>query len=240
MANPYFRFKQFTVYHQHCAMKVTTDACLFGAWCAHTLQKEFKKFLTVLDVGTGTGLLSLMVAQQNTVAIEAVEIDEKAAQQAADNVAASPWKDNIKVIAGNVFKTLLQPTYDVIISNPPFYENELRSVHAARNVAHHSQEFKLDDLFSLISQKLDSEGTFFLLLPYKRYAATEAFLKVYGLHLHQQIVVHTSRQHPPFRVLIKGGKTNQETESGTLYINESPNQYTPEFIHLLQDYYLYL
>jgi tRNA1Val (adenine37-N6)-methyltransferase len=241
MANPYFRFKQFTVYHHQCAMKVTTDACVFGAWCAARLQKDFKKFDTLLDIGTGTGLLSLMVAQQVQAQIDAVEIDEKAAQQAQENAAASPWSKNINIIHGNLFETLLQPQYDVIISNPPFYEKEWQSASKERNVALHSEALPLDDLFGFLQQKVASDGTFFLLLPYKRHAAIKTLFHKWNLHLHSQVVVHPSLQHAPFRLMLQGGKYSiREPEHSTLFIAEQPGLYTPQTIELLKDYYLYL
>jgi tRNA1Val (adenine37-N6)-methyltransferase len=99
MANPFFRFKQFTTYHDRCAMKVTTDACLFGAWVASTISKEQGIHQpNFLDVGSGTGLLSLMVAQKSKAFIDAIEIDKQAASQAAENIAASAWSNRINVI----------------------------------------------------------------------------------------------------------------------------------------------
>ncbi|HEX6333160.1 MAG TPA: methyltransferase, partial [Flavisolibacter sp.] len=120
MANPYFQFKQFTIYHDRTAMKVTTDACLFGAWAAQEIS-QMPNIATMLDVGTGTGLLSMMVAQQKALETDAIEIDPDAAAQASENIKASPWATRIHVIQQDVND--LQPgrAYDVVISNPPFY-----------------------------------------------------------------------------------------------------------------------
>src|SRR3954447_24140360 len=121
MANSYFKFKQFTIHHDRCAMKTTTDACLFGAWASAELHKkitEKKKqrglMPKVLDVGAGTGLLSLMIAQNNHVAIDAVEIDAEAAQQAKENVQASDWVEQIKVFKGDILN-FGPDEYDYII-----------------------------------------------------------------------------------------------------------------------------
>ena len=165
MPNPYFRFKQFTVFHDRSAMKVTTDACLFGAWCAEEVQNSRLKISSLLDIGTGTGLLSLMVAQKSKVKIEAVEIDGEASLQAAENVEGSPWKEKIVVTCGDIL--LFQPAtgYDAIISNPPFYEKELASQKQEKNLAHHSSHLSLSQLLASIQRLLTSEGIFFLLLP---------------------------------------------------------------------------
>src|ERR1700741_4578062 len=117
-------------------MKVTTDGCLFGSLVA-TLSKKEQPF-NVLDIGTGTGLLSLMFAQQQPHAhIDAIEIDKNAFEQASSNVSASPWHNRIKVLYGDARHFTFTTRYDVIISNPPFYENELKGNDDKKNVAHH-------------------------------------------------------------------------------------------------------
>jgi len=147
MGNPYFRFKQFMVYQDRCAMKVTTDACLFGAWCAMEIENAKLKIKNVLDIGAGTGLLSLMAAQRNRhITIDAVEIENEAAAQAQSNIEASPWRDRIHLYATDIrsFQSLVK--YDAIISNPPFYEKEIVSADREKNTAHHSTDLELEQL----------------------------------------------------------------------------------------------
>jgi tRNA1Val (adenine37-N6)-methyltransferase len=241
MANPFFHFKQFSVYHDRCAMKVTTDACLFGAWCAAELTKDSKKVHRILDIGAGTGLLSLMLAQKIGAAIDAVELDTDAAEQASENFAASPWSHRLQVMQGNILTTPLAHTYDCIISNPPFYEKELQSVDALRNLAHHSQQLKLDDLLTFIQQNLTEDGSFYLLLPYKRKEEASQLITKNGLHVASEVHVHQSEKHVPFRWMIKGTKKEVQQPTFTeIKITSSNNQYTEPFITLLKDYYLYL
>src|SRR5688572_28253839 len=158
MPNSYFKFKQFTVNRDRAAMKVTTDACLFGAWAARSArqsavgQSGSPGIHHVLDIGTGTGLLSLMMAQQINAEIDAIELDEDAFEQAQQNMASSPWHDNLFVIQGDAkdMAYVLGKEYDIIVSNPPFYENELESPDLKKNRAHHSAGLSLDELLSII------------------------------------------------------------------------------------------
>src|SRR4051812_47572749 len=114
MPNSYFKFKQFTVYHDRCAMKVTTDACFFGAWAAKELLESTNIATNLLDIGTGTGLLSLMIAQKNDLLIDAVEIDKEAAEQAKENISSSPWKKNIHIFNQDITKLKAECKYNII------------------------------------------------------------------------------------------------------------------------------
>ncbi|MEO8711563.1 MAG: methyltransferase, partial [Parafilimonas sp.] len=168
MPNDYFRFKQFIITQDKCAMKVCTDACLFGAWAAHNPQLEASN---ILDIGTGTGLLSLIYAQKNMHAsIDAIEIDEAAVQQARENFEASIWKERLHVYNTSIqqFATSSNKKYDVIICNPPFYENDLKSENKQRNLALHSDALTLEELISDVDLLLGDDGSFFVLLPFHR------------------------------------------------------------------------
>jgi tRNA1Val (adenine37-N6)-methyltransferase len=240
MPNPFFRFKQFTIHHDRCAMKVTTDACLFGAWCSRLiLEMPGKKNL--LDIGTGTGLLSLMIVQQNQVLVDAVEIEAGAAQQARENIAASPWPDAIRVWEADIISWKPDQGFDVIVSNPPFYENELQSEQAHKNIAHHSHALTLSQLLDTIQKRLNPDGRFFLLLPYKRHAEATQLMKEKGLPIHATTSVSQSVHHDPFRVLLMGGKNIPgKMMTGHLDIWDEHKNYTEAFIQLLRPYYLYL
>ncbi len=242
MPNPYFRFKHFTVYHDRCAMKVTTDSCLFGSWCAEEIKNASneEETKTILDIGAGSGLLSFMIAQKNNCFIDAMEIDKAAAQQAKENVAASAWNDRIYVHQINALEYLYLQLYDVIISNPPFYENELESPDNKKNTAHHGEGLKLSQLMALIKKQLVNGGSFYLLLPYKRKTELEKMIANENLFIEKRIIVSQTISHPPFRIMIKGNHFHSAIEEKQILITDNQKQYSVEFLNYLKDYYLYL
>jgi tRNA1Val (adenine37-N6)-methyltransferase len=220
-------------------MKVCTDACLFGAFVASKFQITNSRF-HVLDIGAGTGLLSLMLAQKNENAnIDAVEIDRSAAEQAKENFKNSPWKDRLHIhhqsIQGFGFNT-----YDLIISNPPFYENDLKSDNSKRNLALHSAALGLDDLLEVIKKHLGTNGKFGVLLPYHRSAnfINHALLK--DFHLMEEVSVKQTSRHPYFRSMLLFGRTKMQAKHSDLCIKEKNDEYSDEFKELLREYYLKL
>lgn len=224
-------------------MKVTTDACLFGAWAASEIEDCKLKIENVLDIGTGTGLLSLMIAQKNPdVDIRAIEIDEEAWKQAKENVDSSPWKTRIDVVEGDVKDYPFPEKFDVIISNPPFYEKEIRSETDNKNVAHHSKNLTLEELLDVIKNNLNGDGSFFLLLPYKRNEEIKKLFKDHELSISQILFIRQSINHDYFRIFLKGDlrTKEKETEFDEMSIWDEEQQYTPEFVRLLKDYYLHL
>jgi tRNA1Val (adenine37-N6)-methyltransferase len=240
MANSYFKFKQFTIEQDRCAMKVTTDGCLFGAWCAEEIGKIELEDSELLDIGAGTALLSLMILQKNKLHIDAVEIEKNAAMQAEENAAASPWPDRIKIIQEDILDRT-DKKYDLIISNPPFYENELRAASENRNIAHHSEKLNMRQLVEVIKKRLKQKGRFFLLLPSKRSQDVHALLEEQDLFISKQVIVRPSTKHQPFRVMIMGGQNNfGEPMFEELSIRDDDGNYTSGFVELLKDYYLYL
>jgi tRNA1Val (adenine37-N6)-methyltransferase len=241
MANPYFQFKQFTIYHDKCAMKVTTDSCFFGAWIANEIQNAEYKIENVLDIGAGTGLLSLMITQKNELSIDAVEIDKEASQQAKENIEASSWKNWIHISNEDILSFEPNKKYDCIISNPPFYENELASEQTKKNIAHHSEQLTIEEVLKLIKFHLQTKGIFFLMLPFKRKEEIERLLRKNELHVMHSVILSQSVKHSPFRMIIKGTtkKTIPENPTSIAIWNEQ-QQYSSQFVDLLKDYYLYL
>ncbi|MET0462415.1 MAG: methyltransferase [Chitinophagaceae bacterium] len=243
MANSYFRFKQFTVHQELAAMKVTTDGCLFGAWVAAQLEKGNSSAQTILDIGAGTGLLSLMLAQKTASTIDAIEVDMEAATQAMSNFTQSPWKERLKIIHQDIHQFNTPHDYPIIVSNPPFYEKDLTGKDPKKNIAHHHAGLLLQDLVKIIRNKLTSEnGHFFLLIPEKRLEETLTIIRQLDLRTYRICKVRQSVDHDFFRALIHGGNTEHDDKMlvEELSIRDSNNEYTEAFIALLRDYYLYL
>ncbi|MGZ3882139.1 MAG: tRNA1(Val) (adenine(37)-N6)-methyltransferase, partial [Flavisolibacter sp.] len=241
MPNPYFQFKQFTVYHDRCAMKVTTDSCVFGAWVARELAREETRTKRLLDIGSGTGLLSMMIAQKNEVEIDAVEIDNEAAVQSKENITSSPWKERIRVFNQDITLFKTDGKYDCIVCNPPFYENDLSSESKTKNTAHHSENLTLVEVVEFIAGNLNEGGTFFLMLPFKRREELKRLVEQNRLHLNTVLALRQSLKHGPFRILVRGSNSRTDTRNEiAVSIWDEDQQYTDWFVELLKDYYLYL
>lgn len=225
-------------------MKVTTDAALFGAWVSKQTETRKPGAETVLDIGTGTGLLALMYAQKNPEAnIDAIEIDEEAAAQALENVEAFPKKNRIQVINADARVFSFHRKYDLIITNPPFYENELQSDTVKTNIARHGKELSIKKMLNIIKDNLKPEGFFCLLLPFKRNAEIRGLLSEHGFTVPQMTFVRQSVKHDYFRIMLTGElrtEKKEQTRFDEISIWNERQQYTPEFEEFLKDFYLHL
>ena len=218
-------------------MKVCTDACLFGSIPPALPLRD----LRILDIGAGTGLLSLMYAQKHPDAmIDAVEIDPSTAEQAADNFAASPWRNRLKVYNTPVQEFKPPNGYDVIISNPPFFDNDLKSSDAKRNLALHSEGLSLEELVVSIDRLLKYDGCFGVLLPYHRTEYFEKLAVANDFYPTQKILVKQSPTHNYFRGILFFSRKKDIGFEKEIVIQDTSKKYTPEFVELLRDYYLYL
>jgi tRNA1Val (adenine37-N6)-methyltransferase len=239
MSNTYFQFKQFIIHQDRSVMKVCTDACLFGAWMADGGWSREPGVGSVLDIGTGTGLLSLMLAQKTGALIDAVELDENAAEQAAENFEAAPWKDRLQVIRADARTVHLGRKYDLIISNPPFFENDLKSVDTRRNLALHSEALSLEELLGVIKKHLADDGQFAVLLPYHRKEIFTGLAIDAGYFLAEEVSVKQTPNHPFFRAMLLFSSKKTGEKKNTIVIRRE-DQYTAVFMDLLKDYYLKL
>lgn len=236
MANPYFRFKKFTVYHDKCAMKVGTDAVLLGAWADTSFCRN------ILDIGTGTGIIALMLAQRSQATVEAIDIDKEACVQATENVAASPYTERIKVVhasCADFAASNQQKKYDLIVSNPPYFINSLKCPDNKRTVARHTDTLLLSDLIREAQTLLSPSGRIALVLPYERQEEVKALASANHLYICRQTDVIPTPGAAPKRLLVELSTTEENIKNrDTLTIEEARHQYTPEYIALTKEFYL--
>lgn len=241
MPNEYFQFKQFTVFQERSTLKVTTDSCIFGAWTAKKLAAFEYHVSGCLDIGAGTGLLMLMLAQQFAGSIHGIEIDKDAYEQATENIKTSPWYNRIQLFHNDAKIFSATQQYDFIISNPPFFENDLKSPVKKNNFAKHGDGLALADLLELVNRNLTQRGSFSVLLPIHRLDYFIAQAANHELFVQNQLLIRQSHTHPFFRAaLILNRKNSGIIKKEELTIRQTPDKYTVSFIELLKPYYLYL
>ncbi|CAI1930519.1 tRNA1(Val) (adenine(37)-N6)-methyltransferase [Serratia quinivorans] len=233
-----FTFKQFFVAHDRCAMKVGTDGVLLGAWAPLAQAQR------VLDIGSGSGLIALMLAQRSAenVQIDAVELDEAAAAQAHDNVLESPWSLRIQVHAQDIhhFAQHHAGQYDLIVSNPPYFEPAVACRDQARHNARYTETLTHDALLASAEQLIASQGTFCVVLPHDIGEAFETNAHRRGWHTAQRLNVSDRADTPMHRVLL--ALTRQPAEEATeqkLAIKLADGSYTDDFRRLITDFYLF-
>jgi tRNA1Val (adenine37-N6)-methyltransferase len=243
MPNDFFQFKKFKIEQEKCAMKVCTDACLFGAWVSEIVNRQSQIANKILDIGAGTGLLPLMVAQKsNQAIIDAVEIDKSAATQCSFNFQQSPWNERLHVHHSSIqqFNQSSNQLYNFIISNPPFFENDLKSKNTKRNIALHSDALSLEELLFAINSLLIEDGNFAVLLPFHRSDFFEKLVSKKNYFLQKKILVKQTPKHEYFRSMSFFGKQEMSKNISSIIIKDEENKYTGEFALLLKDYYLNL
>ena len=227
-----FTFKQFHINQQHCAMKVGTDGILLGAWV------DVSDYQRILDMGTGTGLVALMLAQrsQGHCQIEAVELDPLAAQQAQENFQASPWHNRLHLTRQDV-QTYCQQTahqFDLIVANPPYFAQGVECKNDERALARYVQQSHLD-WFNWAANCLSEKGKISFVLPYE---AAKTLINSTALYCIKQTEVITKIGKAPQRMLLTFSRENSPQVKDSLVIYNENNQYTEEFIALTKAFYL--
>lgn len=218
-------------------MKVCTDACILGAWFA----EKTPSYSLVLDIGSGTGLLMLMLAQKHKGEIRGIELDLAAFRQLKENITRSSWKDDLQAFPGDVRNYVFPHQFDFIISNPPFFEGDLPSLSGTANLAKHSSELTLAELLTVIDTNLESAGTFGILLPYHRVDYFIGLAVSRGFFLREKLLVRQTLRHDYFRGILHFSRRPENFVPTTeLCIKNDAGVYTEEFVELMKDYYLYL
>lgn len=221
-------------------MKVCTDACLLGAWTVQKMKDLKFQPENILDIGTGTGLLSLMLAQKTKATIHGIELNEDAAVQAKENFDTSPWADRLFLFHTSILQFPPSIKYDWIISNPPFFENDLQSDDAAKNAAKHDTTLTLDRLLKAINIHLNEDGYASLLIPYHRMEYIQTLAAVRELIINEVLLVKQTPRHEFFRAILMLSKKESGAKRAELVIHDEHRNYTPGFTALLKDYYLKL
>ena len=221
-------------------MKVCTDACILGGFAAGLISKKQSNVKNILDIGTGTGLLSLMLAQKTTALIDTVEIEPHAFQQARENIEQSPWKGKIQSFRDDITQFKSDYKYDFIITNPPFFENELKAPNEKKNAARHDTTLTLKALLQVIDFHLSDAGLFIILLPQQRFDYFETEALKHKFFPSDKLCIRQTPQHDFFRVVAVFSRTLSEREVHEMDIKNEAGDYTKEFVGLLKDYYLNL
>ena len=222
-------------------MKVCTDACLFGGWVASKI--DIAPHQNILDIGTGTGLLSLMIAQAipSDKSIHAIEIEQNAFEEASNNFQMSPWNHQIHNHRVSLQDFTSNIEFDIIISNPPFYEGDLKSPSSAKNLASHSEALSWNDLSANVNRLLSSDGNFYVLIPASRAYTMQKLAEKENMHLlNETLVFHHNESKIPFRTIMHFGRCKaEEISRERIYIKEDQEKYSKAFVDLLKDYYLH-
>jgi tRNA1Val (adenine37-N6)-methyltransferase len=234
MSQDLFRFKQFTIHHDRCAMKVGTDGVLLGAWgCV-----EGKR---ILDIGTGTGLIALMAAQRNPEAeVLGIDIDEAAVEQAKENILFSAFNSQCSILKQDVLTFNPESRFDAILCNPPFFTEDTLPDDKGRALARNNKSLPFEKLIPKVASLLADKGTFSLIIP--SWLATEVvgLCLEHGLHLIRRCQVHTTKQKPPRRAMMmfsldnRLNKNNQEV----LILMAEDGTRSQAYQELTKDFYL--
>ena len=217
-------------------MKVGIDGVLLGAWT------QVEDAQNILDVGTGTGLISLMLAQRSNAIITGIDIESGAIDQAKENVANSPWSHRINIL-GQSFQDFTKTTnllFDLIVSNPPYFINSLKAPLESRSTARHTDSLTHAELIENASRILTPTGRICLILPVNEGVECIRFAESKGLFCSKRVNVYPKRDGEVKRLLLEFKMQKSETEISDLVVEESRHQYSAEFINLAKDYYLKL
>ena len=232
-----FSFKKFSIEQDRCAMKIGTDGVLLGAWT----PLENNPF-SILDIGTGTGIIALMLAQRSHAEqIDALEIDEDTYEQATDNFENSPWNDRLFCFHAALEEFVEEPEdeYDIIVSNPPFFSEDYKSDNSQRNLARFQDAMPFEDLIEAAALLLSENGIFAVIIPFKEEEKFLALAHEYELYpLKITRVKGTPTSEIKRSLLAFSRNENSEFPIDELIIETARHQYTPEYIELTKDFYL--
>lgn len=235
MSRDFFSFKRFDIYHNRCAMKVGTDGVLLGAWCSCEGHRN------ILDVGCGSGVIATMVAQREEEAIiTGVEMDIDAAEQSRINFLRSPWSDRLH-IENQTFQMFAdnKREFDLIVSNPPYFIESLKSDNEPRMAARHTEQLSQEDLLEGVIKLLAKDGVFSAIFPYTEANIFVAKAALSGLYCIRRMDVRGRREKPIKRVLLEFSRVKGEVQNEELIIEEGARgEYSSKYVELTKDFYI--
>jgi len=227
-----FSFRKFTISQTQSAMKVGTDSVILAAW----INVPHPHF--ILDIGTGTGILSLLMAERYIKAqITALEISPEAIKDAQKNVKSSPWFDRIQIMEGDFREFKSELKFDLILCNPPYFENSLHSPSILRNKARHSDSLPFPILIKGVQKNLSEKGIFAIILPAENAELIRHLAFEERLYTYRQTLICSKAHTPPKRIMLEFTKQLQLCHTDTLSIRTSDGIYTPEYRNLVEKYY---
>lgn len=234
MGQNYFRFKQFLIRQETAAMKVGTDGVLLGAWA------DVENAKSVLDIGTGSGVIALMIAQRCNAQVQAVEIDTSSALQARHNFEKSPWENRLSVetVSLQEYSKVSSVKFDLIVSNPPYFNKSLKSPSPDRTLTRHTDELSNTDLLLGVSKHLQPDGRFCAIFPYTEGNLFIAEAVNFGLFCNKKLFIQTKPEKPIIRILAEFAFYRKRFPESTLSIHNSEGDYTEEYKRLTADFYL--
>ena len=233
MANSWFQFKEFKVNQDRCAMKISTDAVMLGALV------EGEDFVEVLEIGAGTGVISLMLAQRFPMAnIQAVEIDPDAASQCSENFDESPFSSRVVVHQVAIQDFDSQMTFDLIVSNPPYFPDHLKPMDSGRKKALHTDSLSFDELLSSVVKNLSAAGDFWLILPPRQMANFTRIASDYGLNAWKTIGLSDRRGKPIHREIAAFSHLIKSYSSEKIELKSEKGVYTNAYRELLTEFFL--
>jgi tRNA1Val (adenine37-N6)-methyltransferase len=230
-----FRFKQFNVRHQDTPMKVGTDGVLIGAWAFARPPQS------ILDIGTGTGLIALMLAQRFPEAlVTGIEIHPAAAKEAALNAAASPFSERVNVLEADFLRHAFEDKFDAVVSNPPYFKDSLRSELSGKNLARHQDTLEISRLLEQAFQILVPDGILSMILPPVEMEAALFHARMLGAQVVRQCLVYSKQGQPAVRVMTEWSlaKPTAPPEIQHLVIYQEDGSYTDDYRALTEAFYL--
>ena len=234
MGNSFFRFKQFVIQQEKSAMKVGTDGVLLGAWTDCNA-------ISILDIGTGTGLIAIMLAQRSNAIIDAIEIDRSSYLQAVENISACPWNDRISAIFSSIqdYANTTEKKYDLIISNPPFFNNSLKPESESKIISKHTDSLSYSELISVVKRLLTENGKFSIILPISEGLQFIEICQKNMLFCSRKTTVTPCPWKTPSRLLLEFRNEEFKFDEGEIIIElDRRHEYSPEYRALTKDFYL--